>query len=248
MAIARQVQESLYPASLPSLRQAEFAGACLPARVVSGDLFDVIEIEENRVGVLCADVAGKGVSAALLVASVQAVVRTRLRSDSYPGTGKARAAPTPSELVASLNSELCDRVPSNRFITLFWAEYDAKKRLLRYTNAGHNPPLLFTGDGNEPSRLLEGGIPVGMFAGASYQEQEVQLAPGSLLAIYTDGITEALNPRQEEFGEQRLVKLCQTHASAPAREFVNRIVVELQDWASHGEQFDDMTLVVLKTG
>ena len=240
LAIARQVQESLFPARIPELRGAQLAATCQPARLVSGDLYDLIPLGENRVGLLCADVAGKGISAALLVSSLQAIIRMTLRM------GGDAAGTRPSELVALLNSQLCDRMPTNRFITLFWAEYDTEQRLLRYTNAGHNPPLLFHGDSKTPIRLEAGGIPVGMFAAAQYEEHEMELPPGSLLAVYTDGIPEALNPSEEEFGDDKWEDLCRAHSSATAGEFINQVTEALKNWVSEAEQFDDMTLVVLK--
>lgn len=237
LAIAKEVQQSLFPATIPDVPGAQLAATCQPARMVSGDLYDLVELGENRVGLLCADVAGKGISAALLVSSLQALVRTAVR----PGD-----VPTPAKLIARLNSELCDRLPGNRFITLFWAEFDAGQRLLRYANAGHNPPLLFHGDNDTPERLEAGGMPVGMFSSARYEERELRLPPGSLLAIYTDGIPEALNPAEEEFGDENWEDLCRIHCSAPANEFVNQVIQALQNWVSEAEQFDDMTLVALK--
>jgi sigma-B regulation protein RsbU (phosphoserine phosphatase) len=245
LAIARQVQESLFPPRMPELPTAELAATCQPARSVSGDLYDVVELGKNRVGLLCADVAGKGISAALLVSSLQAIVRTTARPGAS-GPGSDRPTPTPSELVALLNSELSDRMPSNRFITLFWAEYDAEQRLLRYTNAGHNPPLLIQSESGAPVRLEEGGLPVGMFAAATYEERELKLAPGSLLAVYTDGIPEALNADQEEFGDQRWEALCKEYSSGRAEEFLTSSFGALREWVANSEQFDDMTLVVLK--
>jgi serine phosphatase RsbU (regulator of sigma subunit) len=243
IALGRRVQESLYPQTLPRIPGVQLAATCLPARLVSGDLYDVIELGPNRIGLLCADVSGKGIAAALLMAGLQAVARAAIRPKSPTA---ATSIPSPSELVSQINAELCERMPDNRFVTLFWADYQSDRRLLRYTNAGHNPPLLFGGAEGEPQRLAEGGLPVGMFTQAKYGEREVGLSADSLLVIHTDGISEAQNSREEEFGDDRLIELCRQHRSAAPDELVERILDAVRAWAEGSEQFDDMTLTVMK--
>lgn len=235
--VARNVQESLYPRSLPRLPGAGLAAFCQPARLVSGDLYDVIEISPTRVGFLCADVSGKGIPAAILTATVHAVAR------ALAGKG---AAPRPSELVSAMNAELCQRIPDNSFVTVFWADFDASTRVLRYSNAGHNPPFLIPPNGDEVIRLEKGGMPVGFFKDAVFEESEMTLAPGSLLVVFTDGVPEAQNAAGEEFGEDRLVELCRTHAAEQPEVLVETVRQALQQWTEGAQQFDDTTLLALK--
>jgi len=242
LVIARRVQEGLFPVRMPELPGVQLSGSCHPARVVSGDLYDVIRLGETRVGLLCADVSGKGVSASLIVSSLQAILRTWVR---YSEAEVDPEAPRPAELVRRINDELSNRLPDNRFITLFWGEYDAATGVLRYANAGHNAPLLWLPESDEPVQLSTGGIPVGMFAGAAYEEDEVRLPAGSLLTIFTDGIPDALDEQGQEFGDDRLVELCRLHRGKPANEFVAACLAELRAYVGRAEQFDDMTMLVL---
>ncbi len=191
--IARQLQESLYPRELPQLEHARLAALCRPARNVSGDLYDLIELGPGRVGLLCADVSGKGIPAALLTSNIQALVRALLR-------GQNGERPTPAALLARINRELVHRIPDNAFVTMFWAEYDARSRLLRWCNAGHCPPLLLLADRRE-TWLAASGVPVGVMDRVDYLDQEAGLPEGSVLVAYTDGVTEAECADGEAFGE-----------------------------------------------
>jgi sigma-B regulation protein RsbU (phosphoserine phosphatase) len=235
--VARNVQESLYPRSLPRLPGTGLAAFCLPARLVSGDLYDVIEISPTRMGLLCADVSGKGIPAAILTATVHAIAR------ALAGKG---GAPRPSELVSAMNEELCQRIPDNSFVTVFWADFDSTTRLLRYSNAGHNPPCLIPPGGAEVIRLTTGGVPVGFFQDAVFEESEMTLAPGSLLVLFTDGVPEAQNAAGEEFGEERLLELCRKHADDEPDALVGAVRQALEEWIEGAPQFDDTTVLALK--
>ena len=236
--VARQVQESLLPDRLPQLEQTELAAACLPARSVSGDLYDVIELGSGRVGLLCADVSGKGVPAALLMSTVQAVIRSLVAA-------RNGGVPSPAALVQRLNQEVCRYSRPNTFVTLFWAEYDAGRRALRWANAGHCPALLLSG--SEEVWLTEGGLPVGMFPSAEYADQERILPAGATLVAYSDGLVEAERPDGEAFGEAGLARVCRAHAGSTADEVVREIVQSVRTWIEGADLNDDLTLVVMRT-
>jgi len=238
--VARQVQESLLPGRLPQLEQTDLAAACLPAYNVSGDVYDVIALGDKRVGLLCADVSGKGVPAALLMSNVQAMIRFFVGSSNANGH-----APAPAALVQRLNQEVCRHSPANTFVTLFWAEYDAGRRLLRWANAGHCPALLLCG--SEEAWLAEGGIPVGILPTAEYTDQERILPAGATLVAYSDGVTEAERPDGEAFGEAGLVRVCRAHTDAAAEELVGGIVQSVRSWTGGADPSDDLTLVVMRT-
>lgn len=239
LTLARQVQEALYPREAPSIPSTDLAAKCLPARNVSGDLYDILPLPGGRVGLLCADVSGKGIPAALLSASVQAMVRSAVQN----GAGKRR---NPAELVHALNAQLHSRVPDNKFVTLFWAEYDPATRTLLSTNAGHCPPVLLSAAAGDVSRLEHGGPPVGIFPDAKYDTQATQLSPGAVLVLFTDGIPEAKNEADEEFGETRLIEVCRNGRGKPAHEMVDELLMAPRAWAHDAEQRDDSTVVVLK--
>lgn len=239
LTVAWQVQEALYPKELPSIAATDLAAKCLPARNVSGDLYDILPLPGGRVGLLCADVSGKGIPAALLSASVQAMVRAAVQNGGAP-------CHQPAELVRSLNTQLCSRMLDNKFVTLFWAEYDPATRVLCCTNAGHCPPVLLLPTNGNVKRLESGGPPLGIFPSARYESQSTTLAPGSVLVLFTDGIPEAKNEEEEEFGEDRLIEVCQRRSSSPAREIVNELLVAPRSWAHNLDQRDDSTVVVLK--
>ncbi len=236
--IARQVQESLLPRELPLLSTARLAAVCMPARNVSGDLYDVIALGPDRIGLLCADVSGKGIPAALLSANIQALVRVMLRGD-------AGDIPSPGDLIERINRELVRRIPSNSFVTLFWAEYDAKTRLLRWANAGHCAPLLVTG--GKAHWLNESGLPAGMFPTSRYAEQQRVLPEGSLLVAYTDGVVEAESFDGEAYGEQRLTEICAALPTTDPESLIQRVVESVQNWTGDPEPSDDLTLLALQT-
>jgi sigma-B regulation protein RsbU (phosphoserine phosphatase) len=240
LALARAVQQSLYPASLPSLANVRLAACNHAARIVSGDLYDVIKIDPERIAILCADVSGKGFAAALLASEVHAYVRSTLRAACVfadPTLGSL-----PVQVVTLLNTEFSRRNASGRYATMFFGEFDASTRSLCYVNAGHNPPLLFTDGG--VSELAVGGPPVGLFEDSAYDAGTVTVPEGGTVLIYTDGVVEARNAEDEELGLARLVEMCAA-AYRDVEGLPAIIMAAVQAWASAIDQEDDITLIVL---
>ncbi len=237
MVLARQVQESLSPSTLPVLNGAQLAARYLPARNISGDFFDVIPLGPDRIGLLCADVSGKGISAALLAASIQSAIRTSTQDG---------VAPDPDRLLERINEEAFRHIPENRFITLFWADYDLRTRLLRSVNAGHCPALLVNANGAPPAKLDTGGLPIGMFSGTLYQSQEVKLEPGAVLVLYTDGLPEAENAQGEEMGEERLLEVCNRLSHEEPETLAQHILEECEKWSGGAARDDDVTLLLMR--
>jgi len=237
--VARSVQEYLYPRALPVLRGATVAGQTLAARTVGGDLFDFLDLGPERIGILCADVSGKGIPAALMMANLQAVARAHLHEG-----GDGAGAPA-GRLIEELNQEIANRFGDNRYATLFWAAYDADTAVLTYVNAGNPSPILIS-PGGEIERLSSDGFPIGMFANARYTAKEIRMRPGSRLVIFSDGLTDAQNAAGEDFGDERLIDCCRTIAPGiDAQGVAERLMQAVAEWATGIEQFDDTTVVVL---
>ncbi len=242
MQIAAQVQARLFPRALPQSKLLDFApGVCLPARQVSGDYYDFVSIAPGLTGVVIADVCGKGVSAALLMANLQAHLRSQIQAcqEAQP---QLRAV---GEIVARVNQQLKAVAPDASFVTLCYAEFDEHSSTLRYTNAGHNPPLVWRGTG-EFERLECGGTVVGLFAETSYEQAAVPLYSGDIFVAFTDGLLEARNPLGEEFGEARILAVLERHGQHSAVEIKEALLGAVQAWMSGEEQEDDLTLVVFK--
>jgi serine phosphatase RsbU (regulator of sigma subunit) len=240
MALAHEVQQYLYPRVTPVLSAANVWGVTTPARMVSGDLYDFLSFSKKEVGMLCADVSGKGVAAALMMAHLQALAHGRLLP-----LGENNARPTPDAFVTVLNRDLKGRFGNNRYATMFYGEFDSQSNVLRYVNAGHCPPILIS-EAGEATKLTAGDLPVGLFPQVRYQELRVTLSKGCVLVVYTDGLTDALNSEGEEFGEERLMNCCASLPKGVNAEdicmLLSRTVVE---WAAGVEQFDDTTILVL---
>ena len=233
--IARQVQARLFPQRLPSLRTLEYAGECLQARQVGGDYYDFLELGPGRLGLVMADIAGKGISGALLMANLQANLRSQyaVALDDLP------------RLLKSVNRLFYENTSVESYATLFFADYDDTSRRLRYANCGHNPPILLRSSG-EVERLAATTTVLGLFKDWDCPVREVMLGPGDVLVVYTDGVTEAAKVGGEEFAEGRLIEIVQTHRFVPARALLETISAAAQDF-SDGEQADDLTLVVAKS-
>jgi sigma-B regulation protein RsbU (phosphoserine phosphatase) len=196
---ARRIQQRLIPADIPRFDGFRIAGAWRPARVVSGDYFDVLKFDDDSLAVCIADVCGKGMPAALMMANLQAAVKTY-----------ASKRTPPKDLCAAVNRLMCQNMGKEGFISFFYAVIDARSKRLTYCNAGHNPPLLgSSGTATESSirSLTHGGGILGVFDDWLYEQEEVQLRSRDRLLLYTDGITESRSPVGEEFGEQRLIDL-----------------------------------------
>jgi sigma-B regulation protein RsbU (phosphoserine phosphatase) len=241
--LARHVQQSLYPATLPHLPGTRLAALNEPARIVSGDLFDVIKIDPERIVLLCADVSGKGFAAALLASEIYAYVRATLRAACV--FADSALGPLPVQVVTLLNSEAVRRNESGRYATMFFAEFDSGERSLQYVNAGHNPPLLFT-DTGRVIKLGDGGPPVGLLEDAIYDTGKVLVPDGSTVLIYTDGVVEARNPEDEEFGLARLIDVC-AKGYNNIDSLLPTIMGVLRAWRGEREQGDDITLMALAT-
>jgi predicted permease len=245
LALAAEVQRRLLPADAPSADIAEFAAVSLPARSIGGDYYDFIQVGEQRIGIALADVSGKGITAALIMSVVQASLRI-IATDGDISLPR---------LAARMNDFLYRTTPGNKYATFFYARVDGDRRQLRYVNAGHNPPYLVRmrrpgadeSDADPPmEELTIGGAVVGMLPGMSYEEATVDLCQGDVLLAYTDGVTEAHDPDNVEFGEDRLKALLRGVAHLSAEEIRARIEQELKDWIKDAEQYDDLTFVVMK--
>lgn len=237
--VARSVQEYLYPRVVPVLPGATVSGRTVAAEMIGGDLYDFFDLGEERIGILCADVSGKGIPAALMMANLQAVARAH-SGDRADGRDVVRA-----HFVEILNRQLAGRFGDNRYATLFWAEYDARTAVLTYVNAGHPPPILICPTG-AIERLSSGGIPIGMFANARYTATQLHMEPGSRLVIFTDGLTDAENAVQEDFGDPRLIACCtKIPAGIDAEGVADRVMQAVKDWSFETEQVDDTTVVVV---
>jgi sigma-B regulation protein RsbU (phosphoserine phosphatase) len=231
--IAREIQEGLLPPQPPEVPGFEVAGRSWPCFEVGGDSYDWIPLDDGRLAVVVGDVAGKGTPASILMASVHASVQL------LAGTME------PARLVRRVNRFLATRAPASRFVTLLYAELDAASRRLRYVNAGHVPPYHIAGDGGV-RRLLEGGPALGLLADASYEVGEVVVEPGDVVAIVTDGVTEALSPGDEEFGDDRVCEALRRLAGGSAGEVLSGLVGAAEAWTAGAGFADDLTAVVVK--
>jgi phosphoserine phosphatase RsbU/P len=239
--LAAEVQRRLFPDQFPESTAGTLTAASLPARSVGGDYYDFFDLGEGRIGIALADVAGKGVAAALIMSVVQASLRIIASED-----GVSLASAT-----AKLNRFLYRSTRSSSYATFFYAQLDARSRQLRYVNAGHNPPYLLRvggpGETGTIDELSTGGTIIGMFPQMSYEEAVVDLQPGDVLLIFTDGVPEALSPAEEEFGEDRLRDLLQRVAHfSSVDEMAAHISQELRNWIDDAEQYDDLTFILVK--
>jgi serine phosphatase RsbU (regulator of sigma subunit) len=234
MEIAREVQARLFPQAMPPLQTLDYAGACIQARVVGGDYYDFLDLGPGRLGVVLADISGKGIAAALLMANLQANLRSQY----------AVALEDPHRLLQSVNRLFYENTPDDRYATLFFADYDDATRRLRYANCGHNPPLLLRASG-DLERLGATATVLGLFKEWKCGIEEISLRPGDTLLVYTDGVTEAPDSTGEEFGEARLEEIFRSHHREPVNGLLARILDAVQKF-SGASQADDLTLFIAK--
>jgi phosphoserine phosphatase RsbU/P len=235
--IAREVQERLFPQELPQICGLDYAGYCRPALGVGGDYYDFLALRRGQLGVAIGDVSGKGIAAALMMASLQASLRGEV----------ARAPEDLAAMISNVNRLVYEVSSSNRYATFFYGQYDPESHLLQYVNAGHNPPMVFRPeDGAVVARLEAGGTVVGLLPSPLYEQGSIRLAPGDVFVAFTDGISEAMNPEDEEWGEERLTKAVNKCAGPSAEGLMKRLFAEADSFVSGAEQHDDMTLVILR--
>jgi sigma-B regulation protein RsbU (phosphoserine phosphatase) len=232
--IAREVQERLFPQNDPSIAGLDCAGYCRPARGVGGDYYDFLKLDDGRLGIAIGDVSGKGIAAALLMASLQA----SLRGQAAAGVHDL------SSLMHNVNKLVYEASTSNRYATFFYGEYAALTRRFSFVNAGHNPPLILRG--GEVLRLEADGPVVGLLPGARYGQSECTLQAGDIFIAFTDGISEALNEREEEWEEERFIAAARACQGMSAKEMIRAIFRAADDFTGSAKQYDDMTLLVMK--
>ena len=232
--IAKQVQARLFPQTLPALRTLEYAGACIQARQVGGDYYDFLDLGRDRLGLVIGDIAGKGIAAALLMANLQANLRSQC----------AIALDQPQRFLRSVNSLFHENTDVSAYATLFFGEYDDSTRRLRYANCGHLGPLLLRHDG-AVERLDSTSTVLGIFKDWECRMTECQLFSGDTLVLYTDGVTESFNDAGEDFGEDRLIEALERHRELSPQALIASIVEHVKQFSPH-EQQDDITLIVGK--
>lgn len=235
--IAREVQNQLYPRLEPRSTHLRVAAVCRPARLVSGDYFDYASVCDGQVALAVGDVAGKGISAALLMASLQSSLRTQLLNAAPESISTA-------DVVGRLNRHICASSTPDKYATFFLGVYDETSRALSYTNAGHLPPVLIRN--GEALRLDVNGTIVGAFPMVSYEQSCIQLEPGDLIAWFTDGVTEPESEFGEMFGEDRLVELLIKNAHRDEQQIVDLVVEAVRQWTGSEELQDDITLLLAR--
>jgi serine phosphatase RsbU (regulator of sigma subunit)/catechol 2,3-dioxygenase-like lactoylglutathione lyase family enzyme len=232
--IARQVQARLFPHKMPPAKTLEYTGACIQARQVGGDYYDVLDLGRGRLGLIIADIAGKGIAAALLMANLQANLRSQC----------AIASDRPEQFLKSINQVFFENTADGDYATFFFGEYDDETRRLRYANCGHLPALLLRHD-NTLEQLDSTSTVLGLFEEWDCAIKERQVFPGDILALYSDGISEAANGTGEEFGTQRLGEALKRHRDLECQALLAAVVDEVRGFGAN-EQQDDITLVVAR--
>jgi len=232
--LAADIQTRLLPKAAPALKGYDIAGVSFPAKAVGGDYFDFIPVDDTRMAFCVADISGKGIPAALLMSNLQATIRT-----------ETMLVPRPCECLNRSNRLLYRNTEANKFATLFYGILDSKEHSVVYANAGHNRPFIIRNTG-EHLELSTAGIVLSMLEQFDYPEDTCSLEPGELLVIYSDGVTEAINEEQEEYGEERLRNLVADLRWKKADDIVDEVIKEIGLFAGEQEQFDDITLMVIK--
>ncbi len=264
LAIAQEVQAQLFPKQHTELESLEVYGICRPARTVSGDYYDFLPLGPDRLGLAVGDISGKGISAALLMATVHSAVRayefgrmpaTTAHLVVAGGSGSTHVMEmtsgpmhdgefSPASILTVLNRQLYHSTPSEKYATLFLSSYDAKTRTLLYSNAGHLPPVIIGAKG-DLGKLDTPGLVVGLLDGQGYEERSIRLQPGDIFLAYSDGVTE---PENEfgEFGEARLIEIVRDHRHLPLAQISELVLAAVREWIGQAEQPDDITLVLAR--
>lgn len=232
--LASEIQQRFLPTAPPHLSGYELQGISFPCYEIGGDYYDFIERDERRMVIALGDVSGKGTAAALLMSSLHAAVHAQASSNN-----------SLVDSIAEVNRYLAENTPTNRFVTLFYAELDQQTGSLAFLNAGHNPPIIAHAAGTV-EHLAAGGFPLGIMPETTYREGHTQLHPGDVLVAYSDGVSEAQNPAGEEFGAQRLYEVIARNMDASAAGIRDRIEAALSKWAQGTPAADDITLVIVK--
>ncbi|MEO8398560.1 MAG: GAF domain-containing SpoIIE family protein phosphatase [Ignavibacteriaceae bacterium] len=235
MRLAYEIQTDLLPKEQPKILRFEIAGKSIPAKDVGGDYFDFIQIDENRLAFCLADISGKGIPAAILMANLQASLR-----------GQAKLGRTCKESVAFTNDILFHNTSPSKYATLFYGILNDKTNEITYCNAGHNTPFLFSGEENPKYDLTKGGLAVGIIPSFPFEESILTILPNDLLILFSDGITEAMNSDEEEFGEERLKEIILKNINEIPEKLIEIILSEVQKFAMNTPQMDDMTIVIIK--
>jgi len=233
--IAHQIQESFLPHTIPLIENYQLAATSIPAQEVGGDFYDFIPISSEQTGLTIGDVSGKGIPAALFMAFSRTLLRAKACRN--PGVGR---------MIESVNNFINEEPHSDMFVTLFYSVLNHKQNKLNFVNAGHNPPLLLRRESDEIIRLSTGGVVLGAMKGLKMAEKTVDLEEGDLLVLYTDGVTEAVNKQEEQFGEGRLIKLIEKNHELSPEDLKNKIIDQVYDFASGTKQADDITLMILR--
>ena len=229
---ARRIQEKLLPSRIPQISGLRIAATSRPARIVGGDYFDVLKFNSHTVGICIADVCGKGMPAALLMANLQATVKAHASQHRPPG-----------ELCEMINRSMSENMAEGRFVTFFYALIDSRRKRLTYCNAGHNPPVFFS-NGKDLRRLDRGGGILGVFQHWSFEEEEIPLKSGDRIFMYTDGVSESCNTQGEEFGENRIIDIIRGFFREGAEKLTEEVIGAATRF-SHGAFEDDLTIVAV---
>ena len=239
LAVAGEIQQAILPRVFPPFPEnidvMDLAALMTPAKDVGGDFYDFFRIDPEHIGVVMADVSGKGIPAAIFMA----VSRTLIRAIGTQGL-------TPEECINKANELLCMESANNMFVTVFYGIYNVKAGELRYCNGGHNAPCIIHSDGRTELMKVEPNFIVGALGGMTYKGEKTTLEKGETLLLYTDGVTEAVNPSMEEYGEQRMIDTLSTQTAHTCRETIDGLLQSVRDFAGEAEQSDDITILALK--
>ncbi len=233
--LAKGIQEHLLPSYFPNSDMFELAAFNLPSKDVGGDYYDFVQLDEDKIGIAIGDISGKGIPAAILMSNLQAALRI-----------SATRTHCTHDVMHEVNNQITRTTDSEKFATFFYGVLNSNNLMFEYTNAGHNYPILWR-KGRKPMFLKEGGFIVGVMENAPYASATIGLEPEDILVFYTDGVTEAMNQNDEEYGEERLIQTLEANTHLPANEMIDEIIQSVCDFSDQALQYDDVTLVVLKT-